>query len=154
MKTDMNHKIFFTLLALFLIASVIGCRDEITNTENTNPPTDSLLFSKDSIYLGFSNDTSEVTYRILDPNITKIKVSYSLETDDITDTATTSSFLLIADSSFSIMTFGHNNNGNFEYICNIKLKNTTYADARFSVNRYLNSHYYIVMRNIKLYRTN
>lgn len=149
----MNKSIILLFVLPFL--ALTGCRDEITNTQNTNPhSSDSLLFYKDSIYISDFGIDPEATYRISDTNITKIKVSYSLETDDVTDTATTSSFLFAADSSFSIRRYGHNNNGNFNYTCNIKLVSTGYADATFKVNKYINTSYYIVMRNIRLYRTN
>jgi hypothetical protein len=152
MKTAMNKN--FIILCISFILIIAGCRDEITNTENTNPSADSLLFSKDSIYSGPLLGTSDANFRILDTNITRIKVSYSLETDDVTDTATTSTFSIITDSSFTIQKFGSENNGDFNYTCNIKLKNLGYADAIFRVDRYVNSNFYIVMRNIKLYKTN
>ena len=151
---ERSRRIFSALFLIFIFASFIGCRDEIAPTQTNNSSSDSLLFSKDSIYSGPLIGTSEVTFRILDTNITKIKVSYSLETNDVTDTATTSTFFVIADSSFTIIKHGTENKGDFSYICNIKLKNLGYADALFSVNRYPLLGYSIVMKNIKLYRTN
>ena len=150
----MKNKIIFALIALLIIEFIDGCRDEIATPQTNSTSSDSLLFYKDSIYSGPLSGTSEANYRILDTNITKIKVSFSLETDDVTDTATTSTFSLIADSSFTIQKHGSQNNGEFSFTCNIKLKNLGYADALFGVNRFPQLGYYIVMRNIRLNKTN
>jgi hypothetical protein len=150
----MIKKFFLLACLIAFLFSNYGCRDEIVPTSNGTGSNDSLLFSKDSIYVGPLGINGETTYRIMDTSITKIKVSYSLETDDVTDTATTSSFSVIADSTFNILIHGHNNNGDFNYTCNIKSKNTGYADVFFRVNSYIVTNFYIVMRNIRLYRTN
>jgi hypothetical protein len=147
------RRLFILAPAFAVLVLIISCKDDAVSTNFGNNPSDSLLFTKDSIYSGPLGFWGEANYIIRDTAIKKVKATFTCVTNDVTDSIVASSFTVFSDSTFGVYIWGYHNNDNFTFSLPVYLSVNDSATVRFAVNAPVTSNKFIIMKDIKLYKT-
>ncbi len=155
-KTVMRKKDLIYLMFIMLFAVLISCKDDsVTNSNTPSVTIDSLLFSYDSIYSGpLGHNNIEADYYINNEAVKKIKGTFDLNTNDVSDSICLATFSVIGDSTFGKHIYGKNAHGPFSEIFPVYFTNPDSALVRFTVSSPIPGNLSMTMKNIKLYKTN
>ncbi len=76
------RRLFILAPAIAVLVLIISCKDDAVSINSGSNPSDSLLFTKDSIYSGPLGFWGEANYIIRDTTIKKVKATFTCVTNE------------------------------------------------------------------------